>query len=72
VTVVTTNGGKKKTGKGSGRWHLNKKIRKIARLEVSDAFEGQWRMLGIMAVGMALSLVGFWVVVRWAWRALVG
>lgn len=55
-----------------GRWHLNKKIRKIARLEVSDAFEGQGRMLGIMAVGLVLSLVGFWVVVRWVWRALVG
>jgi hypothetical protein len=68
----TTNGGKKKTEKGRGRWHLNKKIRKVARLEVSDAFEGQGRMLGIMAVGMTLSLVGFWVVVRWAWSALVG
>ena len=55
-----------------GRWHLNKKIRKIARLEVSDAFEGQGRMLGIMAVGFVLSLVGFWVVLRWACRALVG
>ncbi|KAF3044671.1 hypothetical protein E8E12_008474 [Didymella heteroderae] len=42
---------KKKRRKES--WHLNKKIRKIARLEVSDAFENQGRMIVVMTATLA-------------------
>lgn len=63
--------GKKKKRKRES-WHLNKKIRKVARLEVSDAFEGQGRMIVVMVVTMVFSVIGFWVGMRWIWKALVG
>jgi hypothetical protein len=63
-------GKKKKKRKES--WHLNKKIRKIARLEVSDAFENQRRMIVVMVAMMAFTFVGFWVGMRWIWRSIFG
>ncbi|KAJ4318358.1 hypothetical protein N0V94_004488 [Neodidymelliopsis sp. IMI 364377] len=45
-------------------WHLNKKIRKIARLEVSDAFESQGRIIVVMVAAMVFALIGFWVGMR--------
>lgn len=62
--------GKKKRGKE--HWHLNKKIRKIARLEVSDAFENQGRMIVVMAAMLAFTVIGFWVGMRWTWRSMFG
>ncbi|KAF3005719.1 hypothetical protein E8E13_006082 [Curvularia kusanoi] len=65
----------KKKAKGKRKresWHLNKKIRKVARLEVSDAFEGQGRMMVLMAAALVFSVVGLWVGMRWVWRAVVG
>ena len=62
--------GKKKGRKES--WHLNKKIRKIARLEVSDAFENQGRMIVVMAAMLIFTVIGFWVGMRWIWRSMFG
>jgi hypothetical protein len=62
--------GKKKRRKES--WHLNKKIRKIARLEVSDAFENQGRMILVMAAMLVFTVIGFWVGMRWIWRSTFG
>jgi hypothetical protein len=53
-------------------WHLHKKIRKIARLEVSDAFEHQGTVILLMVATLVFSLIGFWVGMRWIWRAMVG
>lgn len=61
---------KKKRGKQS--WHLNKKIRKVARLEVSDAFDGQGKVIVVMAALMIFLVVGFWVGMRWIWRSVFG
>jgi hypothetical protein len=51
-------------------WHLNKKIRKMAKLEVSDAFEMRGRvmvgMLAMLLVGSVVLGVG----VRWLFLAL--
>ncbi|KAF1360221.1 hypothetical protein EJ07DRAFT_39874, partial [Lizonia empirigonia] len=51
-------------------WHLNKKIRKIARLEVSDAFESQGKIIVVMAAMVVFSLIGLWVSMRWIWRSM--
>ncbi|KAF1929665.1 uncharacterized protein M421DRAFT_419443 [Didymella exigua CBS 183.55] len=62
--------GRKKKSKVS--WHLNKKIRKIARLEVSDAFENQGRMIVVMVALMVFTVIGFWAGIRWIWRSTFG
>ncbi|KAF2740521.1 hypothetical protein EJ04DRAFT_508035 [Polyplosphaeria fusca] len=57
-------------------WHLHKKIRKVARLEIGDAFEMR-RHVVVMMVGAAVLLgaalmLGFRVLVwrLWAWGAV--
>lgn len=62
--------GKKRKEKQS--WHLHKKIRKIARLEVSDAFESQGRVIVMMAATLVFTVIGFWVGMRWIWRSMFG
>jgi hypothetical protein len=51
-------------------WHLNKKIRQVAKLEVSDAFEMRGRFIAGMAVVMVLASVVFWMSARWMLVAL--
>jgi hypothetical protein len=51
-------------------WHLNKKIRQVAKLEVSDAFEMRGRFIAGMAVVMILASVVFWMTARWMLVAL--
>lgn len=51
---------------------MNKKIRKMARLEVGDAFESQWKVIVVMAIMMVFSIIGFWVGMRWVWRTVFG
>lgn len=46
-------------------WHLNKKIRKVAKLEISDAFEMRGRVIGVMLVVMVLGSMGMWMGMRW-------
>ena len=46
-------------------WHLTKKIRKITRLEVSDAFEMRGQVLVGMAVVGLLGVMVLWAAVRW-------
>ncbi|KAJ4988334.1 hypothetical protein SVAN01_06112 [Stagonosporopsis vannaccii] len=53
-------------------WHLHKKIRKVARLEVGDAFESQGRVIVLMGAALVFSMIGLWVGMGWLWRALVG
>jgi hypothetical protein len=51
-------------------WHLNKKIRKMAKLEVSDAFEMRGRFIVGMVVMMILASIAFWISMRWMLVAL--
>jgi hypothetical protein len=51
-------------------WHLNKKIRQVAKLEVSDAFEMRGRVIAGMVVMMALASVVLWMSVKWMLVAL--
>ncbi|KAF2280875.1 uncharacterized protein EI97DRAFT_10551 [Westerdykella ornata] len=53
--------------KGKKRWYLHKKIRKMARLEVTDAFELRRWIMAIMLVAVFLGLVGM---VWGVWRML--
>lgn len=62
----------KEAGKRKKSWHLHKKIRKIARLEISDAFENQSTIILFMVATMVFSLIGFWVGMRWMWRSMFG
>lgn len=70
-----TGESKGKDGKGKKRkrsWHLNKKIRKVAKLEVSDAFESQGKVIVVMCAAAVFCVIGFWVGMRWIWRAFLG
>jgi hypothetical protein len=46
-------------------WHLNKKIRKVAKLEISDAFELRGKFIVGMLAMMAFGSVGLWMVTKW-------
>jgi hypothetical protein len=64
-------GGGKKTKKS---WHLNKKIRKMAKLEVGDALEMRGKVImGMLAVMGLVSMV-LWMGAKWLmallWHAL--
>lgn len=59
ATVNTENKKKKKS------WHLNKKIRKVTKMEVSDAFEMRGRIIVGMMVVMCFSCVGIWCGMKW-------
>ncbi|OAL53329.1 hypothetical protein IQ07DRAFT_357767 [Pyrenochaeta sp. DS3sAY3a] len=53
-------------------WHLNKKIRKVATLEISDAFEMRGRIVaGMVALVLCLP-IAVWIGLRWLWAAFVG
>ncbi|KAH8731474.1 hypothetical protein GQ44DRAFT_698799 [Phaeosphaeriaceae sp. PMI808] len=61
------------TGRNKRRsWHLNKKIRKVTRLEVSDAFEMRGKVIvGILvAVGLGLSVLGL--LGKWLFMMVMG
>lgn len=46
-------------------WHLHKKIRKVAKLEISDAFEMRGRVIVVM-LSAVVMVVGMLIVsVRW-------
>jgi hypothetical protein len=62
---------KKRTEKRES-WHLNKKIRKVARLEIGDAFEMRGRVIVGMIVAMMLGLAILLVGVKWILMLLVG
>ncbi|KAF2474575.1 uncharacterized protein BDR25DRAFT_311042 [Lindgomyces ingoldianus] len=56
-------------------WHLNKKIRKVAKLEISDAFELRGRVILILVSAIVLVAVGLllglrWMVVRVVWGSV--
>lgn len=59
------------THKRKKSWHLNKKIRKVAKLEVSDAFEMRGRVIVVMMAMMALGSVVLWFVAKWLLVSLI-
>ncbi|KAJ4344527.1 uncharacterized protein N0V89_012270 [Didymosphaeria variabile] len=46
-------------------WHLHKKIRKIAKLEIRDAFEMRGRVMFAMVVAILLAMSIVWYSVKW-------
>jgi hypothetical protein len=65
-TISPKSGGKKKRGS----WHLNKKIRKMAKLEVSDAFEMRGMVIVVMLAMMLVGAVVLGVGVKWLFATL--
>lgn len=57
------------TTKRKRSWHLNKKIRKVAKLEVSDAFEMRGRFIVAMLLMMALGSIVLWMSLKWMFVA---
>lgn len=49
-------------------WHLHRKIRKIARLEISDAFEMRRRVMVAMALVIMLAGYAVWCFFAWVLR----
>ncbi|KAF1914981.1 hypothetical protein BDU57DRAFT_309741 [Ampelomyces quisqualis] len=62
--------GKNATHSRKKSWHLNKKIRKVAKLEVSDALEMRGRVIVGMLAMLALGSVVLWFVAKWLFLAL--
>lgn len=58
-------GGRKKKHKKSTSWHLNKKIRKVAKLEVTDAFELRGRVIAGLAILTICSSLAIWLAMKW-------
>jgi hypothetical protein len=48
-----------------GSWHLHKKIRKVARFQVSDAFELRNRVIVLMLAVVVGVVAGTVTVLRW-------
>jgi hypothetical protein len=46
-------------------WHLNRKIRKMAKLEIGDALEMRERMILVMLVVLALACGMLWMGAKW-------
>lgn len=56
---------KKSKKKKKRSWHLNKKIRKVAKLEVGDALEMRERVMLGMAIVMAIGCAALWMGFKW-------
>lgn len=63
---------KRKNTKKNRSWHLHKKIRKVAKLEINDAFEMRRRVILIMLGVMVLGSIVLWVAMRRLMVALSG
>ncbi|KAF2134205.1 hypothetical protein P153DRAFT_363183 [Dothidotthia symphoricarpi CBS 119687] len=71
-STIAPKDGREKGKKKKKSWHLHKKIRKVAKLEVSDALEMRGRVIAVMLVILVLGSVGLWVSIRWAIASLSG
>jgi hypothetical protein len=66
------NGGAGRTGRpGRNKWHFNKKIRKMVRLEVSDAFEIRHLVMASMVLVWLGVCFAVYMGLRWLWGALI-
>jgi hypothetical protein len=58
-------------GAGRNKWHFNKKIRKMVRLEVSDAFEIRHLVMASMVLVWLGVCFAVYMGLRWLWGALI-
>jgi hypothetical protein len=69
------DGGAGRTGRtsrtGRNKWHFNKKIRKMVRLEVSDAFEIRHLVMASMVLVWLGVCFAVYMGLRWLWGALI-
>ncbi|KAL6708701.1 hypothetical protein ACN47E_002397 [Coniothyrium glycines] len=63
---ATTGEPSKNANKKSKPWHFHKKIRKMTKLEISDAFEMRGKVIVGMIVVLLLSSIALWMGLRWA------
>jgi len=62
---ASIDGSKKKES-----WHLNKNIRKIAKLEISHALEIRRCIIATMLVAMVLGSTVIWMTLKWMFASL--
>jgi hypothetical protein len=60
----------KRPAKKRSSWHLNKKIRKVAKLEIGDALEMRGRMIVAMTAFMILACAACWVGLKWCFTSM--
>jgi hypothetical protein len=60
----------KKKKKKKKSWHLNKKIRKVARLEVKDAFGMQGQVIVGMGAMVVVGSMVLWMCAKWVLASL--
>jgi hypothetical protein len=71
--IGPNQGGQSESGKKKKKsWHLNKKIRKVAKLEVSDAFEIRGKVMVGMCAMMVMGTIVLWMGLKWMLASLVG
>ncbi|CAI6341670.1 unnamed protein product [Periconia digitata] len=57
---------KRKRGKGNARpWHLRKKVRKVTKLEMEDAFAMRRRVIAGMLIVWVVALYACWRAIMW-------
>jgi hypothetical protein len=46
-------------------WHLNHRIRKMAKLEIGDALEMRGRIVAVMMIMLVLGCIAIWMGLKW-------
>ncbi|KAH6258765.1 hypothetical protein HBI40_062480 [Parastagonospora nodorum] len=71
--ISPSQGGQSEGGKKKKKtWHLNKKIRKVVKLEVSDAFEMSGKVMLGMCVMLVVGSIVFWMAAKWMLATMTG
>ncbi|KAH9860549.1 hypothetical protein J1614_011880 [Plenodomus biglobosus] len=63
--------GQKNKAKKRKSWHLNKKIRKVAKMEISDAFEMRGRVMVLMLFVIVLASIAMWTISKWIYVSII-
>ncbi|KAL5121948.1 hypothetical protein ACEQ8H_000164 [Pleosporales sp. CAS-2024a] len=53
-------------------WHLHRKIRKVAKLEISDAFDMRGKVMVGMCATMVVGSMMAWMGLKWAFASVAG
>lgn len=63
--------GRARSSGGPQDGHYHSKQKKLAKMEMADAFEIRGTVVAVLLVLSASTGVGMWVAGRWAWRSFM-